>query len=71
MIKRCTAYKLYCDACGRRIGGVFADKASATLYALCDYHACEELPGEAFCSPACREKLEKGHKEKIKKYVLP
>lgn len=63
MIKKCTGYKMYCDVCGKQIGGVFSGKDAAYIYATCG--GCK-VPGTSFvyCSKQCLEnfgkKVEKG-----------
>ena len=58
MIKRCTGYKLFCDAGGARLGGIIGSKANAQLYAAgMGYTRCD-FPYH-FCSTQCKNKLEK------------
>lgn len=66
MIKRCTAYKVYCDACGARLGGILVSRSVAQVYAAAMGYTSADLQNH-FCSTKCRERLEKHLKEKVKK----
>lgn len=65
MIKRCTGYKLLCDACGARLGGIMGSKANAQLYAAGMGYTSVALPYH-FCSSQCKNKLEKQIKQEAK-----
>lgn len=56
MIKKRTAYSIYCDVCGKEIGGVFRKKDFAEIYAAVNGSTTPDLQGH-FCSVACRDKL--------------
>lgn len=65
MIKKCTGYKLYCDVCGKQLGGVFGSKESATVYAIMSgYYRRKQK--QFFCSFRCRDELIRQEKEKKK-----
>lgn len=65
MLKRCSAYKIFCDCCGARISGVFENKEAAIMYAVCCGLSCREVP-YVYCSKKCKNKLIKQIKQQEK-----
>lgn len=58
MIKRCSAYKIFCDCCGNQIGRVAETKSQAFIYAIGMGYTRFDFP-YYYCSKKCKEKLEK------------
>ena len=66
MIKKATGYKLFCDACGKNLGGVFGSKETATVYAIMSGYYLRKYE-QFYCSFMCRNILIRQANAKVKK----